>query len=93
MEFINEHLNHSVTIDGNDVAIVVDKKYLSQLNDVIKSTSLRVIANYFAWRLVLFSSDLLNDALYKRKRQYFNERITLTTNIRIPECVKKTMRL
>lgn len=93
MEFINEQLNHSVTIEEDDVVIVVDKNYLLHLNDVIKSTSPRVIANYFAWRLVLFSSDLLNDALYKRKRQYLNERNELTAKIRTAECVEKTIRL
>lgn len=93
MEFITEQLNHSVTIDEDDVVIVVDKNYLLHLNNVMKSTSPRVIANYFAWRLVLFSSDLLNDVLSKRKRQYFNERTKLNANIRIAECVKKTMHL
>lgn len=93
MEFIEGHLNHSVTIDKNDAVIAVDKNYLLHLNNVLKSTSPRVIANYFAWRLVFFTSDLLNDALYKRKWQYFNERTTLTANIRIAECVKKAMHL
>lgn len=92
MDFINGNLNYSTTIDKNDVAIVVDKNYLMHLNDVIKSTSSRVIANYFAWRLVFFGSDLLNDALYKRKRQYLNEKTVLTANIRIADCVKKTLK-
>lgn len=82
-----------MTIDENDVAIVIDKNYLLHLNDVMTSTSQRVIANYFAWRLVLFGSDLLNDALYQRKLQYSFEKIALTANIRIAECVKKSIQL
>lgn len=93
MDFINKHLNHSLTIDENDVVIVIDKNYLLHLNDVMTATSQRVIANYFAWRLVFFSSDLLNDALYQRKRQYSYEKTALTANIRIAECVKKTIQL
>lgn len=82
-----------MTIDENDVVIVIDKNYLLHLNDVMTATSQRVIANYFAWRLVFFSSDLLNDALYQRKRQYSYEKTALTANIRIAECVKKTIQL
>lgn len=93
MEFINEHLNHSMTIDENAVVIVVDKNYLLHLNDVITLTSQRVIANYFAWRIVLFGSDLLDDALYQRKRKYSFEKTALTANVRIDECVKKTIQL
>lgn len=93
MEFINGHLNHAVAIDENDVVITPDKNYLQHLGGVLQSTPPLVIANYFAWRLVLLSSDLLNDVLYQRRWQYFNEKTDLTPKIRITECVKKTLQL
>lgn len=90
LEYFNGNLQSIRQIDENEVIIVVDKNYLHQLNGLLQSTPNRTIANYFAWRLVQFTSDFLNDDLHHRKRQYFKES-ELTPEIRLTECVKKTM--
>lgn len=78
-------------IDRNEKVIVVDKGYLHRLRDLLETTSNRTIANYFGWRLVLFSSDLLNDALHNRKRQFYGQ-TQITSETRLNECLKKTMK-
>lgn len=88
LEYFNGNLQSIRQIDENEVIIVVDKNYLHQLNGLLQSTPNRTIANYFAWRLVQFTSDFLNDDLHQRKRQYFKES-ELTPEIRLIECVKK----
>lgn len=90
LEYFNGKFQSIQQIDEHEVVIVIDKNYLHQLNGLLQSTPNRTIANYFAWRLVQFTSDFLNDDLHQRKRQYFKES-ELTPEIRLTECVKKTM--
>lgn len=93
-EYIDWNLNNNVTLSENETVIVPDKKYLQQLGDIIQSTPKRTIANYFACRLVLFVSDLLNDILHQRL-QNFTAAITgmQESEPRLTECVKRTMEL
>lgn len=47
---------------------------------------------FLGWRLVFYISDLLNDALYRRRWKYF-ERTAFSSGIRRTECVRKAMQL
>lgn len=93
-EFINSSLYNSVFFDESETVLVLDKNYMLQLNALLQSTPKRAIANYFAWRLVLYSSDLLNDVLHQRN-QIFHAATTgmLNSGPRISECVKRTTEL
>lgn len=92
MEYLNWSLNSIARVTDNEKVSVTDKNYLQQLNGIIQSTSKRTIANYFAWRVVLYYSDSLNDELHKRSVQYD----TAITGVKKPlprltKCVKLTM--
>lgn len=81
-----------MTIDESDVIVVPDINYLHQLNKLIEQTPTRTVANYFAWRHVLFSASLLSDLLFVRNQEY-NAAITgkLKPDSRLFECVRQTM--
>lgn len=91
-EYINWNLNHSVTIDESVVIMVPDMNYLHQLNELIENTPTRTVANYFAWRAVFFSSDLLNNSLLLRSQQYNTATAgKLKPDSRLAECAQKTL--
>ncbi|RWS07493.1 neprilysin-11-like isoform X2 [Dinothrombium tinctorium] len=48
-------------IYDSDLVIMQDSKYYRQLPSILRSTPKRVIANYFAWRLVLYYGDFTTD--------------------------------
>lgn len=89
-KYFNWILPNTQHLDENESVIVVDTNYLHQLNDLLKVTPNRTIANYFAFRLVLISSGLLSDVLHNRKRQLFNAP-KLTKEIRLADCIKKAL--
>lgn len=91
LEYFNYVFQGIWNIDENEEVIVVDRNYLYRLSDLLESTPNRTIANYFGWRLVLFSSDFLNDDLHNRKRRFYGQ-TQLTSNDRVNECLKKTMK-
>lgn len=80
-------------VDGNEVVIVLDLKYILQLDHILQTTPKRTIANYFAWRSVMFSSELLNNILHQQADQ-FSAKTTgmLKADSREKECIKQTMR-
>lgn len=79
-------------VDQNEVIIVLDTNYLAQIETILESTPKRTIANYFAWRSLLFSSDLLNDVLHQRYQMYLATTTGMQkSEVRETECVKKTM--
>lgn len=90
LEYFNWNFQSIQRLDEHELIIVVDTNYLHQLNGLLQMTSNRTLANYFAWRLVLFSSGLLNDILHHRKRQFL-QAPKLTPDIRLRDCVKKTL--
>lgn len=92
LDFFNSNLQNLTRIDQNETVIVVDRNYLQRLGGLIESTPNRTLANYFAWRLVLFGSYLLNDVLDNQRRQHFNIP-PMTPATRLTECVKKTTKL
>lgn len=94
LEYINSSLYNSVSFDESETVIVPDKNYMLQLNALLQSTPKRTIANYFAWRLVLYSSDLLNDVLHQRNQRFIAATMgMLKSDPRLSECVKRTMEL
>lgn len=93
-KFIKWNLKNAVPVYENEMIIVPDVNYLHQLDVILQLTPKRTIANYFGMRLVLFSSDILNDELHHRLEQYHREAFgTLKTEPRIEECIKKTKEL
>lgn len=92
LEFLNWSLDGIVRVNEREKVSVVDKNYLQQLNGILQSTSKRTIANYFAWRLVLYYSDNLNDELHKRSAQYDTAITGVKKSLpRLTKCVKLTM--
>lgn len=91
-EYINWNLNDAVTIDENEVLFVPDVNYFHQLNKLIETTPKRTVANYFAWRSVLFSGGLLSNRLFARSEQY-DAAISgkLKPDARLTACVRQTM--
>lgn len=94
LEFVDWNLFHNISFNESETVIVPDKNYLQQLGGLLQSTPKRTIANYFACRLVIFASELLNDVLHQRSQQF----IAATTGMlksdpRLTECVKRTMEL
>lgn len=92
LEFINWNLHNVLQVDLNEVVIVLDTNYVAQIETILQSTPKRTIANYFAWRSLLFAADLLNDVLHQRNQVY----LATTTGMqksdpRQLECVKSTM--
>lgn len=85
-------MNNAVTIDDNEVIFVPDVNYFHQLNKLIEKTPKRVVANYFAWRSVLFSSGLLSNQLFVRSQQY-DAAISgkLKPDEQLTACVRQTM--
>lgn len=92
LDFIGWNLRNEHTIDENEVVIVHDLNYVTKLQDILLSTPKRTVANYFAWRSVLSSSDLLNDVMHQRLQQYLATTTgMLKSDPRQTECVKETM--
>lgn len=92
-DYVNWNLNNAIAIDDDEVLFVPDVKYFHQLNKLIEKTPKRTVANYFAWRSVLFSSGLLNNALSARSQQYdaATSGRKLTSDARLTTCVRQTM--
>lgn len=68
LKLINEVLNLSnVRVDENEVVILNDLKFISEVVKLIARTPKRVIANYLMWQVVYDSIDYLPDAFLDRK--------------------------
>lgn len=92
LEFLNWSLNGIAWVNEREKVSVMDKNYLQQLNGILESTSKRTIANYFAWRLVLYYSNNLNDELHQRSVQYDTAITGVKKSLpRLTQCVKLTM--
>lgn len=90
LEYFNNNFHGILNFDQSEEVIVIDTNYLNRLNGLLESTSNRTIANYFAWRLVYFSSELMNDVLHNRQRQFFGQN-HITPKTRLNKCIKKTI--
>lgn len=91
MNYINSALLNIITVDANEIAIVEVPYYFRQLGSILEATPKRAIANYFAWRSVLFASSLMNDAFRSRKLAYMATTVGLRkNNPRYADCVTLT---
>lgn len=91
-DYINWNMNNAVTIDDDEVIFVPDVNYFHQLNNLIERTPKRTVANYFAWRSVLFSGSLLNNRLFARSMQYDAATTgKFIVDSRLTACVRQTM--
>lgn len=94
LDHINWNLHDLLQVNRNEVIIVLDVNYLHQLGQIIQATPKRTIANYFAWRAVLFSSDYLDSTLHQKLDQYLAKTTgTKQADSREAECIKQTMNL
>lgn len=94
LEYINWNLNDIERVNETEVIVIWDQNYLQHLDAILQLTPKRTIANYFAWRLVFFSSSLVNDVLRQRYQQYIASITGRQTPLpRLTECVKRTMSL
>lgn len=92
LEFINWELRDLVHVDENEVIVVIELNYLSQLNGILQSTPKRTIANYYAWRLFLSYSEYLNDVLHERHEKYLMAITGKQKSLpRLTECVRLTV--
>lgn len=92
LDYINWRLNDLLRVDESEAVNVLDINYLAQLDTILELTPKRTIANYFAWRLVLSNSNLLNDVLHQRRQKYVATKTgKLKSHPRIKECVKRTI--
>lgn len=86
-----EHFNDNETVVFRARRAIVSLAINSM--ETFLSTK-RTIANYLAWRLVLMSSEFLNDELHQRFFRYKATETGVRKMIPRPiECVKKTMKL
>lgn len=92
LDYINWNLRGQYNIDENEIVIVHDVNYFAKLQEILISTPKRTVANYFAWRSVLTSSDLLNEVLHQRGQEFLATTTgMLKSDPRQTECVKQTM--
>lgn len=91
LDYINSVLLNVLTIDENEIVIMDVPNYFVQLGPILQTTPKRTIANYFAWRSVLFASGLMNEVLRTRKLTYLATTIGLRKHYpRYNECVTLT---
>lgn len=91
INYMNSALLNVITVNENEIVIVDVPLYFRQLGSILEATSKRAIANYFAWRSVLFASSLMNDAFRLRKLAYMATTVGLRKNYpRYADCVTLT---
>ncbi|XP_055304830.1 neprilysin-2-like [Sitodiplosis mosellana] len=92
LDYINWNLHDLLKVNQNEVVIVLDTKYVSQLDHILKTTPKRTIANFFAWRAVIFASDYLDNVLHQKLDQYLAKTTGMQqADTREAECIKQTM--
>lgn len=69
-EYFNRILKPHVQVDDNEITIVNVPSFISDFEQLMKSTPKRVQANYVMWRAVAASVSYLNDEIRKRQLEY-----------------------
>jgi neprilysin len=88
LAYMNDILPKDVRIDNDEVIIVVDKNFFTQLGIILKDTPKRTMANYVMWRITQISSLYLTEDLQKRDLKYkMDVRGTQDIEPRWKECV------
>lgn len=72
MDYFEALMPKEVKLTETEVVVVVAPIYFERLSSVLENTTRRTIANYFAWRSFLVSSNFLNDLVRIRKIQYLS---------------------
>lgn len=91
IDFFNKVLPESVRVNEDEV-VVVSSMLFEYLDELLRSTPKRTLANYLMWRVVKYSSDYANDAL-RRKMRAFNSVVgrVKPREPRSTQCTKATM--
>lgn len=92
LDYINWSLNGLHHVNKSETVVLAEGAYtILDIDALIERVDKRTIANYIAWRVVLFSAEFSNGALHQRF-QAFGNRISgvLKSNSRAAECAEKT---
>lgn len=93
-DFVNWNLNNVHRVTENETVVFYDPFYVDYLVTELETLSKRTIANYLAWRLVLMSSEFLNDELRQRFYQFEASKSGVQKiHPRSSKCAKQTMEL
>lgn len=76
MDYFNALMPKGMKLLKTEVVVVVSPKYFERLASILENTTKRTIANYFAWRSFLVSSNFLNDQVRIRKVLYLTAMTT-----------------
>lgn len=77
MDYFTALMPKNMKLPYDEIVVVVTPIYFERLAEVLNNSTKRTIANYFAWRSFLVSSNFLNDQVRIRKIQYLS---TITGN-------------
>lgn len=69
--YMNAIMPEGLTLDENEEIIVIAPDVFERLGPVLKSTTNRTLANYLMWRIVLATSDFLNEDVRRKKTGFF----------------------
>lgn len=68
-DFLNTVLPNGIKVDKDEIFVFLTGIF-EELEQLLKSTPKRTLANYFMWRTVKYSSDFLTDALQQKITTY-----------------------
>lgn len=71
-EYFDALMPKGMKLPSTEVIVVVAPVYFERLAFILQNTTKRTIANYFAWRSFIVSSNFLNDLVRIRKIQYLS---------------------
>lgn len=72
VEYINALLPSALSVDENEVVVVLTPSYFEYLGELLNDTPSRVIANYLMWCVTEFSTPFLTNELRERQWDYIN---------------------
>ncbi|XP_055296410.1 neprilysin-2-like isoform X2 [Sitodiplosis mosellana] len=71
-DYFSAIMPKEMKLSSTEVVVVVSPIYFERLAFILQNTTKRTIANYFAWRSFIVSSNFLNDLVRIRKIQYLS---------------------
>ncbi|XP_031626240.1 neprilysin-2-like isoform X3 [Contarinia nasturtii] len=71
-EYFNALMPKDMKLSQTETVVVVAPVYFERLAAILENTPKRTIANFFAWRSYIVSSNFLNDQVRIRKIQYLS---------------------
>ncbi|XP_037025005.1 neprilysin-2-like [Bradysia coprophila] len=93
-DYINWSLNGLHHVNENETVVLNEGgEVIASLDALMQKVTKRTIANYMAWRVVLFASEFSSDELYKRSQTFGNSILgVLKPNPRSVDCSEITMK-